>query len=120
MWRRAILQGFEKEPKSGARFFVGHAESVEDLLLDILTMNTNGTRSQLGSIQHNVVGQSAYRAGIREQFAEVLLVGRCERMMRRIPAAFLVVIFEHRKVSDPQEAIVIRRAGFVECAVLVF
>src|SRR5437868_11268715 len=39
--RRAVLQRFEEESEPGARFFVRHTQRVEDLLLNVLTVNTN-------------------------------------------------------------------------------
>src|SRR5207237_4779196 len=118
MRRSAILESLQEETEAGARFLIGHSQGVKDLLLDILAMDADRARAELGSVQHDVIGQRSHRPGIGEQLAEILLMRRSERMMRGVPATILVVVFKHGKVCDPKKAIVIGTAGLVEGAVL--
>src|SRR5215831_20662025 len=119
MRRRAILQRFEEESEALLRLFIGHAQRLENLRLNILTVNTNRPRAQLRAVQHDVVSQRPHRAERRlwiihrihallEQ-AHVLFVRRRERMVRRHPLLLALVPLEHGKVRDPEEAVVLRR-----------
>src|SRR5215469_8652561 len=56
MWRRAVFQRFEKESEPRACFRIAHTQSLENFPLDILAMNTDRARTQLGAIQHHVIG----------------------------------------------------------------
>src|SRR5579872_5900768 len=104
MRRRAILQRLQEKSKARAGLIFGHAESMEDLALNILAMNTNGTRSQLGAVEHHVIGERAHRRRIRLQLIHVMLVRRSKRMVRGGPALALLVPFEHGEIGDPEEA----------------
>src|SRR6185312_3987133 len=74
VWRRPKFQRLEEESKSGTRFFIGHPKSIEDLLLNVLTVNSDRTRSQFGSVQNDVIGECPDRSRIGEQLAEIFLM----------------------------------------------
>ena len=94
--RRAILQRFQKEPEARARLFLRHPESAEYLALNVLAMNTDRARAQLGAIQHHVISQrtnfAQRRLGIAGgveagfELGHVFIVQRSKGMMGRIPA----------------------------------
>src|SRR5262245_61311260 len=54
--RRPVLQRIEEESKPLLRFGVAHTQRAEDLCLYILLVNTNRSRSQLCTVQDDVVG----------------------------------------------------------------
>src|SRR5579864_7875742 len=56
MRRRAVLQCFQEKTEAGLGFFIAHAERLENFSLNVLTVNTNRSRAQLGTIEHDVVG----------------------------------------------------------------
>src|SRR5947209_12685838 len=119
MRRRAIFQRLEEEAEARSRFFIGHTHRVEDLLLNILPVNTNGSRTQLSSIEYDVISQRAHGSRIRQQAAKILLVGRRKRMMRRVPARLFLVVFEHWEIRYPQEVEVRGATRFMEGAMLL-
>src|SRR5262249_42349182 len=41
MWRRAVLQRLQEEAEARPGFFFTHAQSVKDLLLNVLAVNTD-------------------------------------------------------------------------------
>ncbi len=55
----AVFEGVEEEAEALVGFGVGHAEGVEDLLLDVLAVDTDAARAELGAVQHDVVGERA-------------------------------------------------------------
>src|SRR5258708_21028769 len=62
MRRRAVLESIKEEPKPLLRLRIRHAQRPEDLGLYILPVNTNGSRTKLRPVQHNVVRERARRA----------------------------------------------------------
>src|SRR5215472_4918728 len=53
--RCAVFERFEKESEPRPCLCFGHAQSLENIPLDILGMNTDRARTQLGAIQHHVI-----------------------------------------------------------------
>ena len=118
-----------KKPKRDVGFFVRHAQRSKDFALNVLAMNTDRARSQLGAVEHDVVGQRANfakrRLGIGDRVETVLELGhvffmrRSEGMVRRVPALALAIPFKHREIGDPEKPEIFRRvASLLECVVL--
>src|SRR5437764_10168912 len=103
MRRCAVLECIQEKAKAHARFFFGHAESMENLALDILPMNSDRARSQLCPIQHDIVRKRAHRSGIGLEFVHIALMRRGERMMCGGPALAIFVVLEHRKICYPEK-----------------
>src|SRR5471032_3334153 len=99
VWWCAVFQGVEQEAEFLFLFRFIDTQQAEDRLLHFLAVNTDRTATQLGAVQHHVVGtgQSRRRAGfqfLRRAFR------RSERVMQGAEAA-VVVFFEHREVDNP-------------------
>ncbi|MNH71776.1 hypothetical protein D3C73_239280 [compost metagenome] len=99
MRRRAVFQGVEQEAEFLFLFRFVDAQQTEHRLLHFLAVDTDRTATQLGAVQHHVVGagQSASRVGF-QLFRRAFRRG--ERVVQRGEAA-VVVFFEHREVDDP-------------------
>ncbi|MCY1351842.1 hypothetical protein D9M69_381190 [compost metagenome] len=99
MRRRAVFQGVEQEAELLFLLLFADAEHAEHRLLHALVVDTDGTATQLGAVQHHVVGagQGCGRVGL-QLFRAAL--GRGEGVVQRGQAA-VVVLFEHREVHDP-------------------
>ena len=72
-------------------------------------MNTNRSRPQLHSVQHDVVSQRTHRAGVRSKppCLQIVFMRRSERMVRKRPALRLLVPLEERKISDPKKFVIV-------------
>ncbi len=70
--------------------------------LHVAAVNTNGSRSQLGAVQHDVVRFRAAARRIAGQLVEIFVMDGCKRMMRRVPAVLFLVPFEHREIDHPE------------------
>src|SRR4029077_16169685 len=104
--RRAVFERFEKESETRFGFFFCHPEGVKNLALNVLAVNTDGTGAEFGAVEDNVVGQGANHSGVGLELVHIFFVRRCEGVMSGGPALLLLVVFEHGKVRDPEEAIV--------------
>src|SRR5690348_1103738 len=108
VWRRAVFERLEEESEAGAGFFVAHPQRLENLRLNILTMDTNRTRAEFGAIQHDVISKRAnlaeWRLGVMDgidvgfELGHVFFMKRGEGMMRWVPALFRLVPFEHGEI----------------------
>ena len=92
-----------RNPKRLLRFLFAEAQRRENLRLHVAAVNTNRARAQLHAVQHQVVGFRAAARRIGRQLFEILVVHRGEGMVRGVPAALLLVPFEHREIDHPQE-----------------
>src|SRR5260370_30417268 len=122
--RPAVFQRFQEKTEARFRLLLAHAQRTEDLPLHILAVNTDGARTQLGAVHHDVVGQGAHgtQVLVRQNFFHVALMWRGERMMRRHPALAFFLPLEHGEIGDPQQVIglgifEITRKGFVAACV---
>src|SRR5690606_11891528 len=100
MGRRAVLEGIQQEAEFFLLFFSRNTQYTEHGLLHILTMDTHGTATELGTVEHHVIGtgQSGQRVGF-QLFRRA--VGRSERVVQCTDAA-VIVLFKHREVDYPQ------------------
>ncbi len=94
-----VLQGVKQEAELLFLFRLVDAQQTEHRLLHFLAVDTDRTTTQLGAVQHHVVGtrQGSGRVGL-QLFRRALGCG--ERVVQRTEAA-VVVLFEHREVDDP-------------------
>ena len=90
-----------KKPKRACCSSGRHAQRLEDDALDVLPVNTDGARAQLGAVEHHVVGERAHRAGIALELVHVFVVRRGEGMVRGVPGLLGLVPLEHGEVGDP-------------------
>src|ERR1700739_3210475 len=108
MRRRAILECLQEKSKAGASFFFGESERTEDLALNILAVNTDGSRAKLGAVEDHVISECPHgpqlgRRRIRFQFIHIALVRRSKWMMGCGPALAFFIPFEHRKIGHPKK-----------------
>ena len=68
-------------------------------------MNSDRSTADLAAVEHQIVGLGPHRAGIGFEPFEIFVGGRSERVMKRIPAAVIGVILEHREIDHPEQAI---------------
>ena len=100
MRRRTVLQCVEQEAELLLLLLGTDAENAEYHLLHFLAVDTNGTATQLGAVEHHVVGTGQRCTGIRLQLFRRAF-GRSERVVQRAETA-VVVLLEHREVDHPQ------------------
>src|SRR5439155_11370059 len=92
-------------------------------------MNTDRARSQLGPVQHHVIGKGAnlakrrfgivHRIDVRFELGHVFLMQRSEWMMRRLPALLSFVPLEHGEIRNPEKTkIFFGVAGLLEALML--
>ena len=99
--RGAVLEGVKEEAETGLGFFVGDAERLEDLLLNVLAVNTDGAGAELEAVHRDVVAVGADAGGVGEEVGHVSFVGRGEGMVGGHPLLERGVVLKHGKVSDP-------------------
>jgi len=95
--RRTELERIKEKAEFLLRLFLVDAEQLEDLLLDILFVDTDGTAAQLDAVEDDVIGD---RFDILDMFV-VEVFGHRERMVQGFDAPLFDL--EHREVDDPEE-----------------
>src|SRR6185369_17057393 len=103
VWRSAVFQGFEEEPETMLCLLVRESERLEDLGLNVAAMDTNGSRAEFDTVQDHIIRLSAASRWVADQLVEILVMHRCERVMRGVPALIFFVPLEHREVHHPQK-----------------
>src|SRR5688572_18693170 len=101
MRRSTIFKGVQQESETAARLLVAESERAENRVLNIPAVNTNRSRPELGTVKHQVVRFRTAARRIRGELFDIVVMNGCERMMRGIPAFFLFVPLEHRKIDHP-------------------
>src|SRR2546422_5374470 len=108
MWRRPVLECLQEKSKAGASFFFGESERTEDLALNILAVNTDGSRAKLCAVQDHVISKRPHsawlgRRRIRFQFIHIALVRRGKWMMGGGPTLAVLIPLEHREIGHPKK-----------------
>ena len=104
MGRRAILESVHHEAKLGVSLFLGQAQSLEDLLLQVSVVDTEAAAADFHAVEHHVVGICLDTARVAEEILDILVTGRSERMVHSLPALLFLAVLEHGEVNHPQEA----------------
>ena len=100
MWRRTVFQGVEQEAELLLLLFGADAENIEHALLHVLAVDTDGTATQLGAVEHHVVGTGQCRLRIGLELFRAAL--GCREGVMQCSQAAVVVFLEHREVDYPQ------------------
>ena len=99
--RRAVGQRIEQKAELGACVLRRDAQRREHLRLHFVAVDAHRAAADFPAVQRDVVGLGQHLAGIGRQQPDVLILGRRERMMRRDPALFFLVVLERREIHDP-------------------
>src|SRR2546426_114978 len=94
MWRRPVLECLQEKSKAGASFFFGESERTEDLALNILAVNTDGSRAKLCAVQDHVISKRPHSA-CGFVFARLMVAGNDHDQVIVLSAAF----FANRRSS---------------------
>ena len=92
-----------KKPKRVFACLIAQAEQAEHRGLRLAVMDADAAAAQLPAVQDDVVGLGQHLPGIGFEPGQVFLAGRGERVVHRVPAAFISVPVEEREVGDPEQ-----------------
>ena len=70
--------------------------ALNTMFSNVAAMNTNRARAQLDPVQHHVIPLRTAACRVCSKLLNVLVMYRCERMMRGIPTALFFIPLEHR------------------------
>ena len=101
--RRTVLEGAEQEAELHLRLLRAQADQVEDLLLHVRSVDTDGAAADLAAVADEVVAGADAVAGIGLEQSLLAGVRRGEGVVQRDPPVRGLVEFEHREVDDPDE-----------------
>ena len=85
------------------RLLLGEPQDLEHLLLQLAAMNPDAAPTDLPSVTDDIVGLSPHLARIRIQERYILLHGRGEGVMHRVPTPFFLIPLQKGEVQYPGE-----------------
>ena len=101
--RRAVGEGLQEEAELLPLLLLAEPEELEDLLLDVLTVDPDRPRAELPAVQDQVVGPAVQlRPDRRHVPVRGAVKGWCEETQRRATSGLLVPL-EHGEVGHPEE-----------------
>ena len=103
MRRRAEAERLQEEAELLFRFLVGDAHRGEDPLLHVRVVQADRAAADLESVQHQVVAVAEHPPRIGLQVLHVLVARPGEGVVRRDELLQLLVVFEERRVHDPED-----------------
>src|SRR5438874_1248168 len=98
----AVLERIQQKAEFPPLIFRRNAKCSEHLLLHFRAVNAHRSAADLPTVQHDVVSFCKRLRGLDAEQSFVTVLRRGERMMARRPALPILVVFEHRKIDDPQ------------------
>src|SRR5215475_7214776 len=114
--RRAVTERVQEEAEFFARLFFAHSERLEDSRLYVRAVDSDRAAAQLGAVEDQVVGLGAHRTRIAFELVQVIVDRRGERVVHRVPSLVVFVVFEHREVDDPEQAVLALVDQFFDAA----
>ena len=102
MGRSTHAEGLKKEAEPLLRLGRADSQSPKDPFLGLAPVNPDASSADLLAIQNEVIGQGAHATRVILQAAQVLRVGRGERVVAGDEAPLFVPL-EEREVVDPEK-----------------
>ena len=101
--RGAVGQGFQQEAELLLGFGLADAEQRKDFFLHVGAVDTDAAAAEFHAVEHHVVGERARLGRVGVEQRQVGVVGRGERVVFGNVAPFVRVVFDQRKLGDPQK-----------------
>ena len=98
---RAVLERIEQKAELELLLVRADGERLEHGGLHIGAVDPHRTTADLIAVDGEVVGLGQARARIGVQQADVVVLGRGERVVAGVPTLLVFVVLEHREVDDP-------------------
>src|SRR5512133_107131 len=98
----AIAEGTGKKSKLTFSLFISKAKSFKHSFLEDFLMNTDGSPSYLGAINHTIVCICSYPGRIRFEVLSIFNFGTGERMVHGIKPLIFLIPFKQGKINNPQ------------------
>src|SRR5690554_903769 len=99
MRRAAVFERIKQEPELSAGLLFTDTKNAEHFLLHLVTMDTNRTAAQLGTIKNHIIGTRQSRLRVRRQLFRA--TARCGERVVNSGQAAIRQNFKHGEVDYP-------------------